>query len=679
MYWLRTVNPYEFLIWLSVTTLWTIGGWLIATHAFDFFKRERLLVGFGLGLTGFLWITNVIGRWLPTTVAFVGSGIAILLIGLAFAWRGKRPVLDIGDLGEWKLLLFGAILLFVILRIQRGVTIMDDGNNLALISTMAAGDIPPHYLFNPDANFLYHYGFQLFGASMMRLGGLLPWSAYDLSKAIASAYSFILAYLVGRRFIKHSLGGISAVFFSAFIASTLYLMLLLPSGIMSYVDQHVIVDNPDPVNGMPLSEALGTSLSLRGGPPIQIGFAYLGGIMGSSKLGYGIFGGPGIFSGLVTQLIILGILGFRRKRSFIPLIVLFAFLGLTSETSYVLYCLGLIPLGIITWRNREVFREHNLDLTLLALLVSLPIVMIQGGTLTEVTHQLITGISADSSLIRESLSGATGFSIRWPPAIISTRLGELHLHSPPELLTALFEIGPVLFLTPWITAWAWRRRQSKEWIFSALMISSWVTFLLPIFFQYYKDRDFVRVLGSGISLWVSILTFAIWDTKNRWPVIVQQLGIITLAVSVFGGIYMTGVALTSTSQSVIADGITGLDSRISTVIWDELPEDALVFDAERYRAVILTGRLTRAATGNTSLIFTPHEHREELINTPTIRLLRDTGFDFVYMDDQWWIGLSPESQTELSSPCVGVWAEQFDHTGTHFRKVLDLRACSPEN
>ncbi|MFQ5616027.1 MAG: hypothetical protein ACE5GO_06170, partial [Anaerolineales bacterium] len=70
---------------LAVALVWWAGGWLIATHAFRLEKRERPLVGFGVGMTGYLWFANVLGRWLPPSAAFVWAGLLVLAAGIGFA------------------------------------------------------------------------------------------------------------------------------------------------------------------------------------------------------------------------------------------------------------------------------------------------------------------------------------------------------------------------------------------------------------------------------------------------------------------------------------------------------------------------------------------------------------------------------------------------------------------
>ena len=139
MYWFRTGTPLSFIPWLAISLTWVIGGWLLATHAFRLEKRERLIVGVGLGLVPYLWFSNVLGHWLSPTPTFVLAGIIVLFIGVAFAWKGDRPVLDWRDFGIYRLILIGLVIAWVFFRIGKGISLFDDRKNLSIISTMAAG------------------------------------------------------------------------------------------------------------------------------------------------------------------------------------------------------------------------------------------------------------------------------------------------------------------------------------------------------------------------------------------------------------------------------------------------------------------------------------------------------------------------------------------------------------
>src|SRR3990172_6545266 len=193
------------------------------------------------------------------STAFIHSVSAVMRMGspgMAFAWKGDRPLLRRSDLRVWPWIVVGLILMAIFTRLARGMGIFDEPKNLSIVSTMAAGDIPPHHYLNSTVPFAYHYGFQLFGASLVRLGGLLPWSAFDLSKAISGAYLFLLLALLANRYLDSPWAGLLVAGILAFVTGTRFLLFLAPSGLMTQLDALIRVRSPDVVVGMPLSQAI---------------------------------------------------------------------------------------------------------------------------------------------------------------------------------------------------------------------------------------------------------------------------------------------------------------------------------------------------------------------------------------------------------------------------------------
>ncbi|MEA1977214.1 MAG: hypothetical protein U9N80_04880, partial [Chloroflexota bacterium] len=103
MYWFRTGNALDGLALVPFFILLTMGGWLLSTHAFKLKSRERVIVGFGLGLALTLWFSNLLGRWLPPQIAFWGAVGLVLLLGLLSTIWSDRPFLDKKDLQAWPL------------------------------------------------------------------------------------------------------------------------------------------------------------------------------------------------------------------------------------------------------------------------------------------------------------------------------------------------------------------------------------------------------------------------------------------------------------------------------------------------------------------------------------------------------------------------------------------------
>ena len=169
MYLLSELNLLPAFLLLA---LWTLGGWLITARTFNLPANERGLVGLGVGLVTGTWLANWLARFLPPGLAFWGAGLLTVVLGLALSWPLNRDLFpfspkasssksswitslkEIFQPGSWAL-----FVLFVIIftLIGRGFAFFDDPQNLAPVSIMATGDIPPHFSYNPDLRFGYHY------------------------------------------------------------------------------------------------------------------------------------------------------------------------------------------------------------------------------------------------------------------------------------------------------------------------------------------------------------------------------------------------------------------------------------------------------------------------------------------------------------------------------------------
>ena len=661
MYWFREGTLINILPWLLVSAMWLVGGWLVATHAFRLERRERLIVGMGLGLVPYLWFVNVLGHGIPAGLTFTLAGIIVLLMGIAFAWKGERPLLDWKDLKVWRLLIIGLILAWVFTRIGEGIALFDDRKNLSIISTMAAGDIPPHFYMNSTFYFAYHYGFQLFGASLMRLGGLFPWSAFDLSKAVLGAYSILLAYVLGQRYTRSDLGGIILAVVMTFATGTRYLLLLLPPDILHRMDKLIVFTPWEAQFSQILLE--GTQLEL----PFPFSIAYLNGIE-AWPLFMSIQAGTSTLSVVCLLLVWLLVSRSSRRYSFIILGMLLSIWALAWESTYGLFMIGALTVTAYYWWKHRHLRPISQEV--LALLLSIPIVILQGGTITETLRKEILGLGSTGVVAAEQI--AAGFAIRWPPAIPSSHFKPLVLSSPLEALMGFLEFGPILLLAPWISIWAWRRFRQGDWAIGALIVSTWVGFMVPILFKYKTDRDIPRLMAHSFDTWTVLLVLMMWNYAGKWVRFLRQAGGVTLALQVFGGIVVAGTALIAAQGQILTNGFIEADAYISRDYWDALPPDSEVFDPFAWRATVLTGRLTRSAINSLK----PLPEWEELRQHPSVENLNANGYDYVYIDESWWSEIPDDSKASLTSPCVKIMAEYQDDSG-HVRRLIDITKCHP--
>jgi len=676
VYWLRSDNPMLIFSWLATAGVWTLGGWLIATHAFRLEERERLLAGFGLGMVMYLWFINLLGHWVEATTTFIAAAFLVVGVGMAFAWKGDRPLLRRSDLRVWPWIVVGLILMAIFTRLARGMGIFDEPKNLSIVSTMAAGDIPPHHYLNSTVPFAYHYGFQLFGASLVRLGGLLPWSAFDLSKAISGAYLFLLLALFARRYLKHNLAGLLVAGILAFVTGTRFLLFLMPSGLMAQIDALIRVRSPDVVVGMPLSQAILQGVVLDDGPPAPFLFAFMDSF--GWPLVMAIHIGPSVFSFIVLLLVWMVAPRMKGKAAAVVLMILFSFWAIVWESSYGLFLIAGLLMAIITIWKQGRATEEWVKWTIVALLVSVPFAILQGGTITEALRKIIFGLGNAASAASSEPASLGGFALRWPPAIYSKHLGSLEIFSLRELFVAILELGPVVLFTPWITWWTWKRFRLGDWMLGAAVVSAWLGFALPIFFSYEYDRDIVRFTEHGLWIWSLVLIIMAIEQASAQVKVFTRLAFGGLALMLLGGFVVTGSELSAASQSVLSEqGISYLDSYVAREVWDQLPPDSEVFDSYPWRATMITGRLTRVVQGNMSYNYGSSPEWEALRADPSVERFLDNGFRYVYIDENWWKGLSEAARASLSAPCVQVVTEHVDSERGNFRRLVNLDQCEP--
>jgi hypothetical protein len=670
MYWFRQ-NPFDFLPWLLIAALWITGGWLLVTHVFRLDKRERVISGVGLGLLAYLWTANVLGHWLSAQYAFTWAGILIFLSGAASAWKSKAPLLNLKDLTVWKALLIGLILIAVFVRIGKGISLFDEHKNLSLISTMGAGNIPPRYFMNSLINYAYHYGFQMLGASLMQIGGLTPWSAFDLSKAFIGTLAVMLSYLIGRRYTNNELGGIVLAGALLFATGTRYLMLFLPPTFLQSFDPLLELQGSAAELGVSFSGTLTQPWLVDGGPPLPFPFGYMNGIT-SWPLFVAAQAGPSTMA--LSIFLMIWLLHDRTKGviSIFILSILFALWALSWETSYALFIAGV---GLVTiyqiWKQRD---RRKVNPIFIALLISIPLAIIQGGIITEMVRSLL--LPTSTAGIGEELLTSTslgGFFFRWPLAIVSSHLGSLEILNPPKLLVALFEIGPLIFFAPWITYWSWTKFRSGDVFLGALIISTWIGFSVPILIGYKADRDITRLMAYALQAWLILFVLMFWELAPRLSKTWRSVCALGAAGMIFGGLIITGSALTAATQGVLPYQFISLDAQASSEWWDELPVESEIFDPATWRSAALFGRLNR--TSYTANVFAVSDETKALRSTPYVDSILNAGYSYMYIDENWWEAFPEASQASLSQACVRVLSKYEDNSSDKFRMLLDLNAC----
>ena len=264
-----------------------------------------------------------------------------------------------------------------------------------------------------------------------------------------------------------------------------------------------------------------------------------------------------------------------------------------------------------------------------------------------------------------------GFSIRWPPAILSAHLGNLSLFSWKGLLVALLEIGPAILFLPWLTKRILPTQNQSSWWDKALLFSAWFGLIIPIFIIYRSERDITRLTSFAVSITVYLMMVYLIGEREKLKPITYNLGIISIGLMMFSGLVLAGTQLTAAPNTIFAHKYQDFDAKLLSQVWGKFPSDSKIYGSVG-RGSILTGQLTGGIfsfpSGDERVIW------EQLETEPSLDAFLSNDFEFVYFDDDFNKKFITEAN---NSDCVSVFASAQDLSGKHFTGFFDLRNCYP--
>ncbi len=685
MYLSRTGSPLDLALWLLMSGLWSLGGWLISWHLFRARQHksgggEMLFGGLAVGWLLFILGSNLLAQVMPLEIACWGAAAAVLALGGWAAWRSpRRPHFPLHEILAWKQILafLGLLLLFAL--INRGLAIFDENNNLPLVSLVAAGDIPPHYYLNPTQYLDYHYGLHLFAASLVRTGGLHAWSAFDLSRAFAIALSVLLGWLWLRRFIspdRHGQALLAGCLLFLFAGGARWLLLFLPEAALQSWSAHIDLWGSAQVTGADLSAALVSAWKIEGGGPFPFPFAFVNGIFPPISLA---LTGSGAMPQLTIFLLLL--LARRRWNPLAGLIygLVLTSLALTAEHLFVMAWGGLaLAVCLGAWLRRADPKSRRAALSWgWVLAPGALLAPIMGGVLTETLRR---AFSAGPSLAQNASQGEAGRGIgfggaglRWPPAVVSAHLGELSIFDPVQALVGLLELGAVILLAPWVTRLSWRQMRQGKWGRAGLGFAALVSFILPPFITLVnRDRDISRLSGSALFIWLALGIPYLWLAYRKGSPRLRLALASAALIAMIGGLAVFPVQMIAAARTQMTYFVQPPDAQISRAYWNRLEVDAWVLDLSNpSRAATLFGRSAGEAFED---IYTPQPEYASLLKNPDALRAAQLGYAYIYVDRDAWQLLTPEQRQGLRIACVEQIAEQKTDLGD-FRRLLDIQKC----
>jgi len=146
-----------------------------------------------------------------------------------------------------------------------------------------------------------------------------------------------------------------------------------------------------------------------------------------------------------------------------------------------------------------------------------------------------------------------------------------------------------------------------------------------------------------------------------------------MVISSLAGVVVLGPLLTAIPKPVFADDIDPIDAAMTRDLWNVLPEGSLIFDSNGWRAVTVTGRLTRSAADSSTTL----ESWEQLRADPDVRSVQSQGFDYIYIDRFGWDSMPQNARSTYRDPCVKLVDERYDNGANGARWLYDVSGCAP--
>jgi hypothetical protein len=657
------------MILLGIAFLfWLLGGWLIAVRSFNLPRHEQTLIGLALGLTLGNWSANLLAQVMPLPYAFWLAALLVLAAGIALAWPLKfREMLAAAreSLLPW---LAVAVIVFIMYKIGRGLAIFDDFQNLPVVSIMAAGDVPPHFSLNPSLRFGYHYFLLFLSAQFVRLGDMYPFTALDLARALTFGLMIVLLALWVRRVTSNRLAGWLAAILMAFTGGVRWLLLLFPASVLEKIAAQVQLMGSGKETGAEFLQNLVSPWVIGGDGPMPFPFAFANGVHTPLVMA---LGGIGVFDTLILVILLLTYERWKHWSAAVVTTILLASLAFANEVVLALLLAGAGVALVVYWiAKRTVRPPRSLWPWVIAAAAALVIALFQGGMLTEVLRNLLSGGRASYFDV--------SFSFAWPPMVVSSHLGPLTFDNGWKILLAFLELGPIILVFPFVVWHGIKIVKEERWFEAAIAGAAFVS-LLTIFIQYEGTAGITattRMLGMCMLACKLMAVPLLWDWARERSESLKIGLAAAVAVTIFGGVVLFGIELIAARKPVYSYFLSSMDVQMEKEYWNRLEPDALVFDPSPSRAPTVFGRFTDAYL----TWMDPKPEWQELVAAPDPYQLQAAGFDYVYFDIRYWENLSPENQALLESPCV-VLVKQVDGTRSEndlradFRRLLDIRAC----
>jgi len=666
MVWNYFISSYgPFLLFFCLTLLWSLGGYLIGRLEFSVSARESLPIGIGIGSLLVIVLTNLASHWLNLQWAYILATLLIIGTGgmLAIFTHSRRDVFENWQQALPPLFIF--LLLFILfLRINQGLAIFDENYNLPIVSLIAAGDVPPHFPFDPSQPLAYHYGLHLLAGILVRFVGSSPWLAFDAVRAFTHALMLVLATL----WFERKTGSIWAAVIGGgvvyFGGNTQWLLLLAPQAWLKKISTMITLSNTALSSGKNLYDLLTMSWNIDGLGAVSFPFAFIGAVFKPQNLALTSNGAAVVLT--ILLMLLLAPKNWRLVNTAIFSLIL-ASLALTAEYLFGLLVIGTGLVALFIAVRQKSFSPILQQIFLWA--PALGLAIFGGGVISVMLqHLLLYTLNGKASV---SGHGLLGFEWESFPSLPTLYFGRLSLIQMDTLLLSLILIGPILFLILLSLKQLKNQWRSMNLIHQGLLIGASVCFLLSLMVGI-KDSlgGITHLLDTALVIFL-ILSFPLiqdlWKNHSRF---VQTLIVFNLVLLCLSGIVTFSLEFIAIPRPQYTVYVSDLDARFFTRYWNRLPLQTQIFDPSPFRSIVLFGRSVGSIASDYGKWLPAWQ---QYLADPNPTRLLQAGYTHAYIDKSFWSKLTSPLKLAWEQKCVKLLEEQ--NLNFDFRRLYDLRAC----
>jgi len=268
--------------------------------------------------------------------------------------------------------------------------------------------------------------------------------------------------------------------------------------------------------------------------------------------------GRGTMNVLILLLLLFTFDRWKHRSGMILTTIFFASLALADEVAFVLLCIGLVVMLLVSIIQRKsLCIVSSLKTSLAMMAVAGLAAILQGGVLTSIAFGLFERITQGG----ETTLFSYPFQIAWPPAFVSTHLGILKISDPAQFFVGLLEIGAVVFALPLVILWGLKMVRMQRWFQAGLAGMAFVSVFM-LFIRYTGDAGMTssaRLMEGLLNVCKIYAIPLVWIVARKFGERAKAALFAWGVLAVFGGMVIFGMELIAIQKPVTTFFIKTLD------------------------------------------------------------------------------------------------------------------------